>query len=118
MDDCSGKEEVVEGTGVYLHQGDAIELLYFHQGDVLGMLLRLMKSSDYAPLLVATENTTSYSYTRNGPYGINHRLSPQSAKKTSLLLSLKICEAHSPTTNMYTTMICTERVGGREGEYH
>ena len=92
MDDCRGAEEVVEGEGVYLHQGETTELLRFEPGDVLGMLFRLDSSSGYTPLLKEEGHSTGLSIFRNGPSDI---LSPDESTSMSPILSLEICESHS-----------------------
>lgn len=97
MDDCSDMEEVVEGTDVYLHRGYITEKpLHFQPGDVLGMLLRLNRSSDFSPLLVRTHDATGFYYIKNGPYRENDTLySSNSVTYNSPLISLELCESHS-----------------------
>ena len=95
MDSCSSDEEVAEGTGVYLHQTTARELLYFQPGDVLGMLMRLQRSADFSPLLVDEDHTTGFSYSRSGPYENGTSLFEGPTTDRSLLLSLELCECHT-----------------------
>lgn len=97
MDDCSEVEEVAEGTDVYLHRGYITEeLLHFQPGDVLGMLSRLNRSADFAPLLVRTRDATGFFYTKNGPYGENDTLYSSSlVTYNSPLISLELCKSHS-----------------------
>lgn len=93
LDDCSNMEEVVEGSNVYLHHGYITEkLLHFEPGDVLGMLLRLNRSSDFSPLLVRTNNTTGFYNARSGLYTNKTTLSSGPLTVNSPLLSLDLCE--------------------------
>ena len=92
MDDCSGEKEVVEGEGVYLHQGKTTEVLGFEPGDVLGMLLRLESSSGYTPLLKEEDYNTGLSIFRNGP---SDMLTPGETTSMSLILSLELCKSRT-----------------------
>lgn len=88
------------GTGVYLHRGNITgNLLYFQPGDVLGMLMRLNRSSDFAPLLMRSSDATGLSVFRNGPFPDNATHSASSVTFNSPLLSLELCEFHSLHTN-------------------
>ena len=111
MDDCS-EEEVVEGEGVYLHQGRTTEVLRFEPGDVLGMLMRLQSSSGYTPLLREEDYNTGLSIFRNAPHDV---ITPRDTTNMSLILSLELCEFHSTQRNRY---ISSHNKGGRHLTAH
>ena len=93
MDSCSGSEEVIKGTGIHLHQGRTTDLsLKFQPGDVLGMLLRLETSSNYAPLLVEEEHNTGFTSFKNGPYENGFTISQGTSTNKSPLFSLELCK--------------------------
>ena len=95
MDACPSEEEVVEGTGVYLHHGRTTDQsLQFQPGDVLGMLTRLKRSSNYSPLMVEEDHNTGFTTVKNGPYPDDFELPGGSRPSTNKkpLFSVRICK--------------------------
>lgn len=94
LTDCSGTEEVMEGSRVYLHRGRSTEPLPFQSGDVLGMLVRQQRSADISPLVVEEAQPTGYRRDRNGVYETGFTTSPGSTITSyTPLLALTLCES-------------------------